>query len=209
MKAVNLLPADRRQHKGRFAKGPGTGQLLLLAAGAAALVCIAGIGFAVHTLDSNVSTKQSKLDALKAQIAATPAPVTTSGSALTSVAGRLTAVQTVVGQRLSWDGFFGALSRVIPEDVWLLSIQAASASAASATTPTTAATTPGATPTAFTITGYTYSQPSVARMMKRLALVPWLSDVTLVTSTKTLIGTHNIYQFTIGANIVSLSEVGS
>ena len=65
-----------------------------------------------------------------------------------------------------------------------------------------------ATPTGFTVTGYTYSHPSVARLMRRLSLVPWLSDVSLVSSAKTAIANRTIYQFTVGASVASLPEVG-
>jgi Tfp pilus assembly protein PilN len=60
-----------------------------------------------------------------------------------------------------------------------------------------------------TFTGYTYSQPAVARMMRRLDLVPWLQDVTLVSSTKTAINNHKVFQFTLGANFNPLPQVAT
>jgi Tfp pilus assembly protein PilN len=109
----------------------------------------------------------------------------------------------------------------MPEDVWLLSLdasgQSATAPATTPSTPTTSgtpssvATTSGSTvqaATSFTITGYTYTQPSVARLMRRLALVPWLQNVSLTTSSKTMLSNHPIYQFTLGANVITLPEVG-
>ena len=65
------------------------------------------------------------------------------------------------------------------------------------------------TPGAFTVTGYTYSQPSVARLMRRLRMVPWLDGVSLTTSSKTTLADHVVYQFTLGANVISTPEVRS
>jgi Tfp pilus assembly protein PilN len=123
----------------------------------------------------------------------------------------------VAAQRTTWDGFMNAFSRVVPEDIWLLDLTASASTPAPAgstpttTTPATPATpsTPASAPTAFTVTGYTYSQPSVARLMRRLKLVPWLNDVSLTTSAKTLLNNHLVYQFTLGANVISFPEVGS
>ena len=60
----------------------------------------------------------------------------------------------------------------------------------------------------FTVSGYTYTQPSVARLMRRLRLVPWLSGVSLTTSSKTSLSDRVVYQFTLGANVIPLPEVG-
>jgi Tfp pilus assembly protein PilN len=115
-------------------------------------------------------------------------------------------VTTVAGQRMTWDAFLGAFSRLLPEDVWLLSLTADSSAPASA--PASAAG-PATTPSALTVTGYTYSQPSVARLMKRLSLLPWLQDVSLVSSSRKLIGNSAVYQVTVNADIVKTPEVGS
>ena len=119
---------------------------------------------------------------------------------------------SVAEHREPWDGFLSAVSLVMPEDVWLLSMNASGQSATATPAPAASSSPSSATPapasTAFTITGYTYTQPSVARLMRRLALVPWLNGVSLTTSTKTLLGNHQIYQFTLGANVITLPEVG-
>ena len=38
--------------------------------------------------------------------------------------------------------------------------------------------------------------------MQRLELVPALSDVTLQSSTRAKVGTRNVYQFTLSANVL-------
>ena len=117
----------------------------------------------------------------------------------------------------------------MPEDVWLQSLQsttpgaaatiateqaAAAAATAAATATTSSSSTPTSTPppapapttaapSTFTMSGFTYSQPSVARMMRRLDIVPWLSGVSLVSSTKAAIGADTVFQFTIKATVVA------
>ena len=56
-------------------------------------------------------------------------------------------------------------------------------------------------PTGFTLDGYTYSQDGVARVLTRLMVVPDLSNVQLSSSSVTKVGTQNIVQFTIVANV--------
>ena len=110
---------------------------------------------------------------------------------------------------MSWDGFMTKLARVLPEDVWLVSMQVQEAApvttipgATDSTAPATPA--PAAAPTGFTISGFTYSQASVARLMRRLSMLPWLSDVSLQSSNVTTVGAHSVFQFTIVGAVNSL-----
>ena len=59
-------------------------------------------------------------------------------------------------------------------------------------------------PTGFTVTGYTYSQKSVARLMRRLQLLPWLTGIQLQSSQLTTVGTNSAFQFTITGGVNSL-----
>ena len=71
--------------------------------------------------------------------------------------------------------------------------------------PTTAVTTtPSVLPptaTELTISGYTYSQDSVARLLERLSVVPDLTNVQLQTSAWTKLAGRNVYAFTIISDI--------
>jgi Tfp pilus assembly protein PilN len=170
----------------------------------------ASLGLLVRSAGSTVSDRKAELAQAKATLAAIPEPKQAISSAdVASASARMTAVGTVAAQRVTWDGLLGAFSRVVPEDVWLLSLTASSTSGAPATADASSAPATGTVPTAFTITGYTYSQPSVSRLMRRLALVPWLSDVSLVTSSRSAIDRRTVYQFTVGANVIPTPEVGS
>ena len=60
------------------------------------------------------------------------------------------------------------------------------------------------TPTAFVVNGFTSSQKGVARVIDRLSVLPWLSDVSLQQSTRGRHGRKPAVQFTIGANLSSI-----
>jgi Tfp pilus assembly protein PilN len=149
-----------------------------------------------------------------------------------TVQSRRATVTGLADNRLAWDEFLATFSNVVPENVWLQSFQAATPGAAAtlataqaaraaaaaasvAASTTTTASAPAPTPsssttagaTSFKITGFTYSQPSVARLMRRMALVPWLTDVSLVTSSKSAIGSDTVYQFTLQASVIPTPEV--
>ncbi len=96
---------------------------------------------------------------------------------------RVSALAVVLGQRVVWDRLLREVSEVVPSDVWLTTVTAQSPTYAtgSATAPAAVTTT---LPQGFVVDGCTYSQPSVARFLARLQLVPDLSDVTLAKAQK-------------------------
>ena len=208
MKAANLLPADRRGG----VKRPSAGSLLtraplLTVAVLLAVLATAALGFVFHSASSSVTTRNATIRDLDAQLQKlAPKPA---DPAAASGASRLAAVTAAAAARNSWDGFLWSLSRVMPEDVWLLNLSGSVPTASAATSTPTSTPSVASAPSGFTLTGYTYSQPSVARLMRRLQLLPWLSDVSLVTSTKAALADHTVYQFTVGANLIKLPEVGS
>jgi hypothetical protein len=171
MKAVNLLPPD---HKAVRQVGLGTAlhkHSVAIGGTAAALAVAALLGAAYQSASNDASSQQSRLDAVNAQIASVSHPL---NAASQSVRDRIQQVTSADAARMSWDGFMTNLSRVLPEDVWLSTMQAQeTAPVAGSTTTTTPlpASTPGVLPTRFTIPGFTYSQASVAR--RRLSLLPW------------------------------------
>ncbi|HZO96729.1 MAG TPA: PilN domain-containing protein [Gaiellaceae bacterium] len=205
MRAVNLLPPDRRGGQKAASLSPFVRDPLLIGAVAFAVLVSALVGVLSHSASSSVAAKRDQIRRLDDRLAKLE-PATPS-AATAGLGSRLTAVTSIAGQRTTWDGFLGALSRVVPEDVWLLSLSAQAPAPAAPAASGTAAT--SSSPSGMTVTGYTYSQPSVARMMRRLELVPWLQNVNLVTSTKTAIAEHTVYQFTVGASFVTPTEVGT
>jgi hypothetical protein len=70
------------------------------------------------------------------------------------------------------------------------------------TTTTTPAPPPAPTPSApLSLAGYTYSQEGVARFLSRLAVIPELQDVKLVTSSQTEVAGRKVFEFSMQAGV--------
>jgi Tfp pilus assembly protein PilN len=126
---------------------------------------------------------------------------------------RIAALSAALQTRLAWDRILREISAVLPGDVWLSTFSAEGATPKPAPAATTGTTPPPATPppapTAgpLRLAGYTYSQEGVARLLTRLAVVPALQDVELVSSTRTNIAGRDVFSFSITANVRS-GEIG-
>lgn len=207
MKAVNLLPADHKPVR-QTNIGSGLSKHAVAIGGVAgAIVVAAALGSSYQSASNAAKSNQDQLDAVNARIAAISQPL---NAADQSVRARVDQVTAADAARMSWDGFMTKLARVLPEDVWLASMQVqetapvtAGTSDPTAGAPATAPT-PGVAPTGFTVSGFTYSQSSVARLMRRLSMLPWLSDVGLQSSNVTTVGAHSVFQFTIVGAVNSL-----
>jgi type IV pilus assembly protein PilM len=201
MRSVNLLPQEAR----------GSGQTKLrspriLVPAAALLVPAAAIALLFVGANGSVSDKQRQLATLQADFAELPQPAvaTIDPSLQGEEASRAIGVANVLTERLSWDVVLGDLSRVIPRNVWLSSLDAKSPRPFGGTSTAPVAAAPGAplaTPTGMTVQGYTYTQVDVARLMARLATLPSLTNVQLQKSAKTLVGTKKVVQFTVVADL--------
>lgn len=202
MKAVNLLPADYKQVRQASVGGSLSKHPVALGGTAAAVAVVAVLGLSYKSASTSATTSQGQLDALNARIAAVSQPVNSTDQ---SVRDRIEQVTTADASRMSWDGFMTSFAKVLPEDVWLTTMNVQETPATATSTDPTAAPAPAAAPTGFTASGYTYSQASVARLMRRLSLLPWLSDVSLQNSTVTTVGAHSVYQFTIVGAVNALS----
>ena len=105
---------------------------------------------------------------------------------------------------------------MLPGDVWLTKLSAQKPPAVPAPSPTTTTTTTTTTTSAAATTptpqatpppvasgepldleGYTYSQEGVARFLTRLAVIPELQQVKLISSAQTALLGRNVYSLTI------------
>jgi Tfp pilus assembly protein PilN len=198
VRAVNLFPRDERAKRTATENAPlyvGLGLLLVL--------CVA-LSVMFLGASASVKDKQNALGDVRKQLAGLP-PLPKAQTAIEAgladeQKARVAAVTSALSRRVSWDRVLREFATVLPEDVWLTSLQAKApsspASAAPAATPA-----PGAAPTGFTITGYTYSQDGVARLLSRLNVLSDLHNVQLQTSSLTRVGTQDIVQFTILADV--------
>jgi Tfp pilus assembly protein PilN len=174
VRAVNLLPGDEA-NQGR--KVP---PLPVLAGCVGTVLISALLAVMFLSASAGVAKKQHALEQIQAEYAAIPAPAP--GSPVVAELPkqrqtRVTALATVLGQRVAWDRLLREVSQVVPSDVWLVTLNALAPSVSPANTATRAA---GAQPQqSFTVTGCTYSQDSVARFLARLSVVPDLSNMTL------------------------------
>ena len=199
MRAVNLLPRDERRQKTRAEQLP----LIVGTAAGVLVTLVLCVGFL--TASSGAKSKQAELQSLQEQLklmpTPPPAPSPVESGLKDQEKARVSALSSALSRRVYWDRVLREVSLVLPDDVWLSSLAASSpASPASAVVPVPVA---GAPPTGFTLTGYTYSQAGVARLLSRLEVLPDLSNVQLQNSTLTQFGAQKIVQFQIAANVRS------
>ena len=127
---------------------------------------------------------------------------------VTDKQARVAALNSALSKRIAWDRVLREFALVLPDDVWLLSMSA-KAPTPSTTAPTSSSSTSSSASSApalggqlgFNIEGYTYSHDAVARLLSRLAVVPDLEQVQLVTSERTQFGSRNVIHFRIAANV--------
>jgi Tfp pilus assembly protein PilN len=227
MRAVNLLPRETKQPRKRLSV---VGQLALVAPFVVAGLLVAGYLLAGSSVNSKRSSLQALQDEL-ASLPTPKAPAVQQNPALASEQQlRIAAVGAALQSRLVWDRVLREISAVLPSDVWLTTMSAkapetpapvaAAAPPAGSTTPpsttdttattttatttpttTTAAPAPAAAPQPMTFAGYTYSQEGVARLLSRLAVVPALQNVRLVSSTQTIVADQTVISFSIEADV--------
>jgi Tfp pilus assembly protein PilN len=215
MRAVNLLPREepKRQRK-RMSLGM---QLALVAP--FVLGSLLGAGYLMTS--SKVNDERATLRALQDELATLPPPeAAPPGNAELAAQRnqRIAALGTALQARIAWDRILREISSLLPEDVWLTSLNAQSPGAVAAPAPVPSdqpaptTTLGGATPppvaapapstsAPLNIAGFTYSQEGVARLMSRLAVIPELTDVKLVQSSQTAVSGRAVVQFSIQAGI--------
>jgi Tfp pilus assembly protein PilN len=199
MRAVNLLPPDvaRTSRFGAVRGRPRAAAPTLV--GLVGGVLVAAVLAAAFVLTSR--TEESKRDELaqrQAELALLPLPDKEPASEAAPLAAeaapRVAAVSTALSTRVPWDRILDRLSLVLPENVWLRSLDLRAPSQTGAATGQGAA-------KGLSIAGYTSSHDAVARLLSRLALVPELTNVQLETSTMSELADRPVVEFTILADV--------
>jgi Tfp pilus assembly protein PilN len=226
MRAVNLLPRDEPRRK---AQGLSLQAQLMTVAPVLAVIALGSAWYVSNTQVYEHRTKLDALNGEIARLPAPKQAPTIDPTLRAEHDTRVAALAAALAQRVAWDRILRQISSLLPEDVWLTGIDAKSpvvpaapAAPAPTTTDTTATSTdssaaaaspppppPPPPPSSSTdvaasplaIKGYTYSQPSVARFLARLAVIPELSDVKLVSSSLTDIGERQVVEFQIVADL--------
>jgi Tfp pilus assembly protein PilN len=227
MRAVNLLPSDRKREAdargggvggGGGSSGPLTTKRVAIVGGVLAAIVCGFVAFSFVGARSDVARKQDALDAIQQQVAEAQAqaiaaqqsqqtqqPQTATTALPADLKAQLDAFNMVASARIQWDQLLSDVSRVIPEGSWLssLTLQGAPATPVDPSAPAPAPSTPttAVAPTGFVVSGFALSQPVVAKLLQQLALVPMLSDVTLQRSERANVGADQAFQFTLSANV--------
>jgi type IV pilus assembly protein PilM len=206
MRSVDLTPRDVAKVSSSRRRN-----LVPILVPAAAAIPIVALGFLFTQAHGKVSDRQSQLSSLKAEYAALPEPTRPQidSSLGLAEAARASAIAQVLGSRTSWDRMLRDISRVLPQNVWLTDLKASVATPLSsvlvgapgaAPSTSTPATTP-TTPQGMTVTGYTFKQKDVAKLLSRLVALPTLKNVQLQSASTATVGKKDVIQFTILADL--------
>ena len=181
MEAVNLLPAYARPGHPWASIGKDLApRRVLTIAGATACAIALGLGLGYLYESSVVKQRRATLAEVQAKVAVTDAKAAPLRTAQAAVAARIVSVATVSKNRIVWERLLGDVSRVLPSQVYLqsLALQSPTPLATGAVGASTVAAGSG-----FSATGLASSHVRVAAVLDRLATLPWLTNVTLVSST--------------------------
>jgi Tfp pilus assembly protein PilN len=196
MQAVNLLPAYARPgHRWTNVGKDIPTQRVLMLGGVLAAVAMIGFGALYFHERSVVDTKRSDLAEVQARLTAANAQAAPLHAAETASAARLAVVRSVSRGRVPWKRALNDLSRILPGGSSLQSMSFGS--------PTPIAS--GTSAAGFTVTGSADSQNRVALVLDRLAILPWLTNVTLQSTSRGVAGTGSggaADQFSINATVV-------
>ena len=206
MRAVNLLPKDSARRAGP----PVPTAVAATVIGGLVLVSLM-VSVLLLSAHGKVKSRELELAQKQAELAAIPVPAQSrlqqQDALVADKSARVAALNAALSKRIAWDRVLREFALVLPNDVWLLSLSATAPSSAAATPVAgTSSTSSSSTPTlggqlGFSIEGYTYSHDAVARLLTRLAIVPDLQQVQLISSQQAKLGNRTIIHFKISANV--------
>jgi len=185
MEAVNLLPAYARPGPPWASIGKDLAPrrvFTVAAATAGAVVLLLGLGYVYER--SVVNHRRATLADVQAKVATADAKAAPLRAAQAAVAARIAGAGTVSKNRVIWERLLADVSRVLPSQVYLqsLALQSPTPFAGGATVGAAiASSTAGAS--GFSATGVATSHVRVALVLDRLASLPWLTNLMLVSST--------------------------
>jgi Tfp pilus assembly protein PilN len=189
VRPVNLIPPDQRKGAARAAGADTSpvGVYIFFGVLGVALLCLVALVLTSNQINSKkeeLSKVQVKEQGAK-QVADALRPY---GQFAQIQAARKTEISSLASTRFNWERSLRQLSRAIPEDVWLLNLSGTLSPSIevedSGGGGDTANLRQNAQAPAFSITGCTYSQHSVARMMTRMQNLDDVTDVELSKSAR-------------------------
>lgn len=189
MRPVNLIPPDQRKGAARVAGGDARPIAVYALFGAlgVALLCV----LAIVLTTNSVNSKTDELSKVKAQeqgaqqVADALRPY---GQFAQLQQARNAEISALAATRFDWAGSLRQLSLAIPNNVWLLNVSGTLSPAVEVDSAggggDTAALRQKVDAPAFELTGCTYSQHAVARMMTRMQNLDDVTDVQLAKSAR-------------------------
>jgi Tfp pilus assembly protein PilN len=176
MEAVNLLPLYARPGRRWTTAGKDIAPARVLTIGgvvaAAAAIAVGGLYFHERSL---VSNRHAELADAQSRLAAAEATAAPLRAAAAGNEARIAVVRTVSDSRVAWETIMRDVARVMPDQAYLQSMNVQNGVS---TDPA------AATPGTFTVNGAASSHVRVALVLDRLALLPWLTNITLASSTR-------------------------
>ncbi len=205
MPKVNLVPREEkaREFRRQVYIFPIAGAVLLIAALGGSYVYYSN---QVDNAQQELSDAQASNQTLAPQLA----ELQKYENVTSQKDNKQSGVKSIYDQRIRWSRILDDLSFVIPNDIWLNSLQAAVPGkqvTVGGSSPSVSGGT-GTTPD-IVIDGYTHdnSMPSVATFLIRLGLLPALQNVTLINASTEKQGSTLVIHFQIGANLKSASDI--
>lgn len=181
MRAVNLIPDETRPGgASRSSSGSSSHGAYLVLAALGALIVLVSLWTVTNKQINSRTDKLAKANA-EAQVAEKRAEASAPYQEFAELArNRKATVTSLSATRFDWAHGLREVARVVPDDVWLSSINGSSGASDAAPGPTTSA---APAPT-FEMEGCTKSQAKVARLMARLRAVDGVRSVALKESAK-------------------------
>ena len=204
MPKVNLVPKEEkaREFRRRVYIFPIAGAVILVAALGGSYIYY---GSQVDNAQSEYDNAKSNNDALAKQLA----ELQKYQDAKNQKDAKQNDVKAIYDQRIRWSRILDDLSFVIPQNIWLVSLDGSisgkpvtACGGGSKTNSGCAQLSPD-----ILIDGYTYDMPTVATFMIRLGLLPSLTNVTLASADSEKLGDKIVIHFKIGVNLKPPNEV--
>jgi Tfp pilus assembly protein PilN len=204
MEAVNLLPLEHNA-KSKKRSTPADdldSRKTLRTGGLAALALVVLLGALYGYERTVINSKKSALAKDQSALAEIKPKADAIKQAQASTAARLSVIASVTSARMNWDRALNDFARIVPTDSFLTSLSfAAPVQTSSIVAPVVTATpttstdsttsdttvTPAAAPSASStldVAGTAPGTVAVARVLDRLALIPWLANVSLGSATR-------------------------
>ena len=193
MPSVNLMPTEIAE-AAKFRR-------FQFAMGAAVVAAVAIVGVLYVSGRSGVSSAQSELDSANAAHAQAQSQLTSLSSVsavYAQVAAKQAMLQQAMGQEIDWSTYLSDLSLRIPDNVWLTTMTATE----------TGATATGTGLGNITFGGVAFSHDDVATWLDVLAKEKGFTDVYFSNSTRGVIGTKPVVNYTSSVSLTDDAKSG-